>query len=456
MNKGRQRKIQYMVAIVVLFTLMIWVGRSLDVMQDRLQISQKSLGRVNPVSGTAQLVLGGFRGVAVTLLWHEAQELQRQGRFFEIEPLVKSITLLQPHFYSPWEFQSWNFAFNVAAEWEGVRDKYYWIEKGIDFMKTATETNRNKADLEWYVGYMYFTRFGQSDEKKFLREIFRNDDDLDFAQSKSGIKDNFMVAYDWFEQANGTVLSLNKPPKRMAPHPFLCRPALSRSYYAEMMSDEGSFGPRVGEGWQQAYRDWVQFGLLGGKDRTKDLLFRLEYSPSEYDALTPEEKHWRFHYNRMIKYDNWKKRCQTEALPELQAAREAIYQANEARESGAYAKALENYEIGIPLWRKVMEQTEEYREDMLFKEDCQIMEDEYLRLLAHVGKPTPVRRPFDGIVPPLRDSIASMVQKATEELDDLVKEQLDGAEPPKAPSAEPANSPSPEPPKAPSSEQPNP
>jgi hypothetical protein len=446
MNSGRSRKIQYLVGIVVLFTLMIWVGRSLDAMQDRLQISQKSLGRVNPVSGTAQLVLGGFRGVAVTLLWHEAQEYQRQGRFFEIEPLVKSITLLQPHFYSPWEFQSWNFAFNIAAEWEGVRDKYYWIEKGVDFMKTATETNRNKSDLEWYVGYMYFTRFGQSDEKRYLRELFREDDNLSFVQSKSGIKDNFLVAYDWFEKANSTVLAANKPPKRMAPHPFLCRPALSRSYFAETLEEEGSFGPRVGEGWQSAYRDWVQFGLLGGKDRTKDILFRLEYSPSEMASLSAEEKHWRYHYNRMVKYDHWKARCQTEARPEMQAAREAIFKANQARESGSYAKAIESYEIGIPLWRKIMEETEEYREDMLFKEDCQVMEDEYLRLLAHVGRPTPVRRPFDGIVPPLRDSIASMVQQSADELRDMVKGQLEGAEPEKAPSSD---EPTPAPPDSP-------
>ncbi|MBY0587434.1 hypothetical protein K2X85_09675 [bacterium] len=434
MNKARRRKVQYLVSMVVLFTLMIWVGRSLDTMQRRLQISQESLGRVNPVSGTAQLVLGGFRGVAVTLLWHQAQDLQKQGRFFEIEPIVKSITLLQPHFYSPWEFQSWNFAFNIAAEWEGVRDKYYWIEKGIDFMKAATETNRSKSDLEWYVGYMYFTRFGQSDEKRYLRELFRNDEDLDFVQSQSGVKDNYLVAYDWFTRANGTVLSQNIPPKRMAPHPFLCRPALSRSYYAETLADEGSFGPRIGEGWQLAYRDWVQFGLLGGKDRSKDLLFRLEYSPSEMEALTPEEKHWRYHYNRMVKYDHWKIRCQTEALPELQSAREAIFQANKARESGAYAKSLEFFEKGLPLWRGVMEKTEEYREDMLFKEDCQLMEDDYLRLLAHVGRSTPVRRPFDGLVPPLRDSLASQVQKSADEIKDLVKGQLEGAEPPKAPS----------------------
>ena len=411
MNRTRNRKIGYLLTIVVLFTLMIWVGRHLSVEQDRLQIAQKNLGKVNPVSGTAQLVLGGFRGVAVTLLWNQVQDLQRKGRYFEIEPLVESITLLQPHFYSPWEFQAWNFSFNIAADWEAVRDKYYWIQKGIDFMKNATETNRNKADLEWYVGYMYFTRFGQSDEKTYLRQLFRESDDLEFVQAENGIKDNFLKSRDWFIKANNTCLKSNRPPKRMSPHPFMCRPALSRSFYADFLAQEGTFGAPTSEAWRQAYREWVEFGLLGGPDRFKYIIYRLEYSPSEKEALTKEQQFWRHRYQEVIRYDFWKIRCQTESDPELQAAREAIYKANDARKNGAYAKAIGFYETGLPLWRKVMEGNETYREDMLYKEDCQVMEDDYLRLLAHVGQPTPARRPFDGIVPPMRDSLYNTVQE---------------------------------------------
>lgn len=429
MNRSRQRKIGYLVGIVVLLTLMIWVGQSLGSLQDRLGIAQKSLGKVNPVSGTAQLVLGGFRGVAVTVLWNQAQELQRKGRYFEIEPVVESITLLQPHFYSPWEFQAWNFAFNIAADWEAVQDKYNWIRKGIDFMKNATETNRNKADLEWYVGYMYFTRFGQSDEKTYLRELLREEPDLEYSQSSSGIKDNFLKAYDWFRKANETCLSQNRRPKRMGSHPFMCRPALAKSYYADFMAQEGTFGEKTSDAWRQAYREWIDFGMLGGKDRINDIAFRLEYSPTEKEALTPEQEYWRNHYDRIVRYEFWKIRCQTEASTELQQARAAIYQADEARNNGAYAKAIENYEKGIALWRGIMETNETYRGDMLYQEECQEMEDAYLRLLAHLGRPTPERRPFDGIVAPLRDVMTGMIQQAAQEAREL---QGDGDKAPPA------------------------
>jgi hypothetical protein len=158
----------------------------------------------------------------------------------------------------------------------------------------------------------------------------------------------------------------------------------------------------------------------------------MEYTPSELAALTQEQQFWRHRYNDMIRYDFWKIRCQTEAEPQVQAAREAIYKADEARRNGAYAKAIDFYEQGLPLWRKIMEGNETYREDMLYKEDCQEMEDDYLRLLAHVGKPTPARRPFDGIVPPLRDSLYNTVQAEARAA--RAQNPLPG-EPPKAPEA---------------------
>lgn len=432
MNRSQNRKIAYLLGIVILLTLMIWVGQSLGGLQERYEIAQRSLGKVNPVSGTAQLVLGGFRGVAVTVLWSQAQELQRRGKFFEIEPVVESITLLQPHFRRPWEFQAWNFAFNVASDWEAVEDKYYWINKGINFMTTATETNRRQADLEWYVGHMYFTRFGQSDESEYLRQLFREDDDLEFAESSLGVKDSFLKAYDWYRQANQTCLDLDKPPQRMGPHPFMCRPALSRSYYADFLAKEGTFGEATSDAWRQSFREWVEFGLLGSTDRVSDWIYRLEYSPSERAELTENEEFWRHHYDRIIRYDFWKLRCETESSPDMQAARAAIYKARDYRVNGAYAKAVESYETGIPLWRKIMEENEVYRGDLLYQDECQEMEDEYLRLLAHIGRPTPARRPFDGIVRPLRDSIQGLVDEAYQE---ARESEAEANEPAKAPAA---------------------
>lgn len=430
MNRARNRKIAYLLAIVLLFTTMIGVSRHLEGLQENLGIAQKSLGKVNPVSGTAQLVLGGLRGVAVTILWYQAQDLQAKERYYQIEPVVESITLLQPHFQSPWEFQAWNLAYNIPADFESVKDKYYWIRRGIEFMKNATETNRRKADLEWYVGHMYFTRFGGSDEKTFLRQLFREEPDADFALASSGIKDNFEVSHDWFRKANDTCFAENRRPRRMSVHTFMCRPAISKSSFAEFMNDEGTFGIAASQAWLAAHREWLDFGRLGGADRERDLIFRLEYSPEELKSLSDAQRHWLKVYNDVTKYTFWRDRTLSESTEKLQTAREAVYVADQSRTSGAYTKAIANYEKGIELWRQIMLENAHFLEDMNYKEDCQKLEDRYLRLLAHVNKPTPARRPFDGIVPPLYDQFYGNLQDTAKEA------QSESGEPTLAPSGD--------------------
>lgn len=429
MNKTRRRKIAYVLAIVTCFTAMIGVGRGLEGLQEKLGIAQKSLGKVNPVSGTAQLVLGGLRGVAVTILWQQAQELKRTERYFEIEPVVESITLLQPHFNAPWEFQAWNLAFNVPAEFESVADKYYWIKRGIQFMQEATQTNRNKADLDWYVGQMYYVRFGVSDEKVFLRQLFREDPDLEFSQSASGIKDNFEKAYDWYKLANDTCFELNVPPKRMAPYTFMSQAPIAKSGYAEALNGEGTFGTTGQEAWDRAHNEWLAFGMRGGSNRDKDILFRLEYTPEEYAKLTDEQRSWRERYARVIKYEFWKLRTKVESTAQMQDAKEAIYLADRARSAGEYSKAIDQYKKGIDLWVAIMNEQPDFRDDINFKEDCQIMEENYLRLLAHTGRPNPVKRPFDGIVAARDESIYGLVQKKLKELEEPEKAPVpDGEE----------------------------
>jgi hypothetical protein len=397
--------VAYLLSIVGLFTVMIFVGRRLEALQAEKGIAEASLGEVNPASAAFQLVLGGLKGPAVTILWWQAQDLERHGQYFKIEPCVRSMTLLAPHFQRPWEFQAWNLAFNIAANWESVGDKYYWIKRGVNYQMDAVRTNANQADLEWYVGYMYFNRIGTSDEKAFLRKMFREDPDLEFTQASSGLKDNFEKAFDWYTRANATCVRLNRRPKRMAPHPFMCQPSLSKTNYAETMGKEGTFGLPAIQAWERAYREWIRFGSMGGTDRDRDLIYKLEYTDSERAALTPEQLYWANRYDDMVKYRYWKERCRVEAAPEVQEAREAIHRADEARAEGRYNEAVAAYERGLPLWRELMIKNATFRDDISFREFCQQIEDDYLRLLAHVGKPTPARRPFDGVVLPLRESL---------------------------------------------------
>lgn len=400
MNAMNPRKVGYVLAIAALLTLIIVVGQWIEGSAERNRLAQKSLGNVNPVSGTAQLVLSGFRGVAVTFLWHEANELKRKERWFEIRPVIESISLLQPNFVKPWTFQAWNMSYNIAAEWEAVEDKYYWIRQGIDFMKEGCQVNRDKPDLEWYVGYIYFNKFGMSDEKVFLREMFREEKDQSFAMSSSGIQDNFQVAYDWHDKANEIIRRTRKRPLGMSITPFMYKTGYSKMYYANALAEEGTFDEKTKDAWREGHKEWLRLGREGGPNR-EDLIRRMEYSDEEFAKLDGLQQDNVKRYRDVIKYEFWKRRARAEATDEMQAAREARYLADKARVAGDYTTALELYEKSFPLWKGILESEIMFREDDEMREDALESEARYLRLLSRLDMPIPDKRPFGDMYDPL-------------------------------------------------------
>src|SRR5437660_4871327 len=147
LQKARQRKMIYFGAIVVLFTLSL-VHREFVVKEQaiRLQLRETARGEVELTSSAVRLLLTGSRGLAVTMLWYNAIEKQKRGEYSELELLVKSITKLQPYFITPWLFQSWNIAFNVAVECDRPRDKYYYISRGLELAAEGERRNRGTED----------------------------------------------------------------------------------------------------------------------------------------------------------------------------------------------------------------------------------------------------------------------------------------------------------------------
>ena len=82
----------------------------------------------------ARLMLTGSRGFAVAYLWHSAIEAQKRNDFHKMEKRIQAVTSLQPHFITPWLFQSWNIAYNVSVEMQGSGDMYFYIARGIELL----------------------------------------------------------------------------------------------------------------------------------------------------------------------------------------------------------------------------------------------------------------------------------------------------------------------------------
>ncbi len=187
LQQVRQRKMIYFGAIVALFTLSL-MHREFIVKPQALylQLRETARGEVELTSSAVRLLLTGSRGLAVTVLWYNAMDKQKKNEWHELELIVKSITKLQPYFITPWLYQSWNIAFNVAVESDQPRDKYYYVSRGLELLAEGERRNRGTRDdfvkeaddratypgnpeLRHFMGFTYQLKIGTSDERLTMR-----------------------------------------------------------------------------------------------------------------------------------------------------------------------------------------------------------------------------------------------------------------------------------------------
>jgi hypothetical protein len=160
-------------------------GWTMTAQANRLQLREQDKGDVELTDSAIRLSLTGSRGLAVCFLWIKAIEKQRKHEWNELELLVKSVAKLQPHFVTPWLFQSWNVAFNVSVECDDPRDKYFWISKGVQMLAEGERRNRGTSDplaevvfpgnpdMRFHLGFYYMLKIGKADENKTFRSLFQ-------------------------------------------------------------------------------------------------------------------------------------------------------------------------------------------------------------------------------------------------------------------------------------------
>src|SRR5262249_24619161 len=90
-----------------------------------------------------------------------------------LELVVNSLTKLQPHFVTPWLFQSWNLAYNVSVESDLIKDKYFYIARGIELLARGERQNRNNPDMRFSLGFYNQHKIGLSDEANTFRCLYQ-------------------------------------------------------------------------------------------------------------------------------------------------------------------------------------------------------------------------------------------------------------------------------------------
>jgi hypothetical protein len=171
-QRALQRKLIYIALIVVLFTgAFAWRRYVVNAQALDLSIREQSRGEVDLVGALIRLCTMGSRGWATCWLWSDAMDAQKRNQWSELELRVRSLTKLQPHFITPWLFQSWNLSYNVSVESDRINDKYFYITRGIGLLAEGERRNRDNPDIRWSIGFFTQHKIGQSDETNTMRSL---------------------------------------------------------------------------------------------------------------------------------------------------------------------------------------------------------------------------------------------------------------------------------------------
>ncbi|MBI1916550.1 MAG: hypothetical protein HYS12_17715 [Planctomycetes bacterium] len=169
-----QRKLIYLGAVVVLLlSSLLWRRHVVEARAEDLALLEQNRGDVEVVGTAIRLGLSGSRGLVICGLWMTAIDKQKKNQWNELELYVRTLTKLQPHFITPWKFQSWNLAYNVSVESDRPSDKYFYISRGIQLLAEGERQNRYNPELRRDMGFFHQHKICQSDETNILRSIFQ-------------------------------------------------------------------------------------------------------------------------------------------------------------------------------------------------------------------------------------------------------------------------------------------
>jgi hypothetical protein len=168
-----RRKWIYIGLILGLLTLsLLFRSHVVEPWADRLALREQNVGSVELSGSAIRLSLTGLRGLASCILWMNAMERQKKNQWDELEILVNSITKLQPHFVTPWMFQSWNLSYNVAVRCDLPRDKYFYISRGIQLLAEGERQNQDQPELRFAMGTYYHQKISMHDHRIPLQTLF--------------------------------------------------------------------------------------------------------------------------------------------------------------------------------------------------------------------------------------------------------------------------------------------
>jgi tetratricopeptide (TPR) repeat protein len=111
-------------------------------------------------------ILGGFREVAASMLWMKTDQMWHSGEGTGIKALnlMRTVTLLDPHWLEPWRITGWHLAYNLYVETKDPAQRAKFLNMGVDCLKEGISWNPDRYDLYFELGWTYFDKVKDYDE----------------------------------------------------------------------------------------------------------------------------------------------------------------------------------------------------------------------------------------------------------------------------------------------------
>lgn len=244
-------------------------------------LSASDLGEIDPASESMKLVTLGMRGVAVNLLWEKSNKAKREHDYDTLTATLNQISKLQPNFISVWQFQAWNLAYNVSAEFDDYRSKYLWVKRGINFLRDGIRYNPQEPVLSWEIGWTFGHKIGRADEHLQFRRLYREDKDfhaehatminLQNTLGPDNKPDNWLTGREWFLRGQqlvdsgipirGRLVDDSDSIRRgKTPLIFHSHPAKWLISHAVAIEEEGILDEKAQYAWMRGGRAWDEYG----------------------------------------------------------------------------------------------------------------------------------------------------------------------------------------------------
>ena len=164
---------------IALLAVIIFSGFNLD------KFSEKAFSQRHSEKSSSALldILGELRYTAAAVLWMKTDYYHHEFEFSgknltknePIMPLIRMITILDPHFVQAYDFGAYHLAVNL---------KHY--KESMDFLKEGLQNNPNSFELNWEYGFLLYKEIKYNEALPYLMKARK------FREQKTPVYDEWI------------------------------------------------------------------------------------------------------------------------------------------------------------------------------------------------------------------------------------------------------------------------